>query len=673
MHSVPNPERHGNEELNSGSISYADGVAKYLADASDEAILRPHQLDVFEDLEKFFEAGETRGYINLPTGTGKTVLFVELAKALREAGTPEQRPSILVVAPTKDLVHQTLGRTGEKGFGRFAPELNIGSYFSDSSDEEKKAMRDFDVVVTTYQSFNRLSQQFVYRPVEDFERDVAQSGLFKQLANTMGAEKARESQIKAVPTSTRLVDTFDVIILDEAHHALGENASHIVNSLAPDKVVIGFTATPDADDNRRLTSTLPSMIHELGLNEAIYMGLLAPVVPVGIKSGVQVRGSDIYDENGEFIDSRISYLAEDPKRNQLVVDTAKVLAEQGIGTIVSCIAGGQAWHARHLAEQLRSQGVRAAAVHASVPAETRQKVYEQFNKGELDVLTFVGVLGEGWDSPRAKGLVNARPTRSAIFSKQRLGRITRPGATAFAFDIYDDFEDENLPITVADVLNEGAIPLGQVVGTPDNAAQVEAVVRSVQNIAPTVMDSLQSTYREQTQLIAGLDKLYKGKLYGATGKIEFATATALRKNYHGLTDEIITRYEELNGVIIPKKLAAQGRVARTVYAEKEASEMLHTLPMAEPNKYYIDANQDKWIAPQGLVQLFSKRYPGVSTDVISDVLEMVGQSLEWIPTKHLTTAKDADFRHYAIIKMYNTGKTTIDTINAALAGHFAEA
>lgn len=73
------------------ALSYADGVVKYLSDYSDETILRPHQLDVFKDLEKFFEAGETRGYINLPTGTGKTVLFVELSKALREAGHAEHR------------------------------------------------------------------------------------------------------------------------------------------------------------------------------------------------------------------------------------------------------------------------------------------------------------------------------------------------------------------------------------------------------------------------------------------------------------------------------------------------------------------------------------------------------------------------------------------------------
>ena len=42
-----------------------------------EQTLRPRQINVFEDLRDFTVRGGTQGYIKLPTGVGKTVLFTE--------------------------------------------------------------------------------------------------------------------------------------------------------------------------------------------------------------------------------------------------------------------------------------------------------------------------------------------------------------------------------------------------------------------------------------------------------------------------------------------------------------------------------------------------------------------------------------------------------------------
>jgi hypothetical protein len=325
-----------------------------------------------------------------------------------------------------------------------------------------------------------------------------------------------------------------------------------------------------------------------------------------------------------------------------------------------------------LTQQLNANGVRAASVHNGVPAEQRQAIYHQFNNGEIDVLTFVGVLGEGWDSQRAKGLINARPTRSNIFSKQRLGRVTRPGATAFAIDIYDDFESQNLPITVADVLNEGTIDYGNVIGTPEDTERVHLVLEGLRNVAAdSLMANLRGVYKEQAQYIAGLEKLYRGQLLDAQGKAEYATSTAINRSYHGITDEIIARYEELYGVTIPKKIAAQGKVARTVYAVKEGGSILYDIPRVNPERYHLDPNKDKWVAPQGIVQLFSKRYPKVDESTISEMLEIVGGSLEWIPAKYMTTPENATFRHYNVIKMYRGSNDTIEVLDKALAEYYS--
>lgn len=637
---------------------FLQGIDIYLQEAQGAGVLRSYQRDVFADFQRFFQQGHTRGYIELPTGTGKTVLFVELSKALLGADPVLPRPKILVVTPTKDLVHQTMGRTGEKGYGRFAPELRVGSYYSDTPARERAdaALSSYDVVVTTYNSFAILSRTKEYRPITDADRQAIR----------------RLDSIKNVPTGRNLLNKFDVFVLDEAHHTFGREAGRVVESLSKDKVIIGFTATPDASQLKRLTNYLPERIHSLELNEAIWLGLLAPIVPVGIKSGIHIRGSNLYDESGDFIDSRIRYLAEDSGRNRIILEAAKSLTQNGIGTIISCIAGDEAWHARYLAEQLQAEGVHAAAVHSGVHSEMRQDLYQKFEKGEIDVLTYIGVLGEGWDSERAKAMIGARPTRSLIVSKQRLGRITRPGSIAFAIDILDEYEDRNPAITVADVLNEGDKVLGNMVGTTEDDSIIQQVIASLE-VNTSIIRVLQSKYKSFEELLSGLEVLTRGVLISNDRKQaqRWALATKVTSAYTGVTEEIFTKIEELSGVHISKKLARQGNSIRTVYNVNQAQDLLYRLPRVNPKRYFTDERGVKWISPEGLVLLFSKRFPELTLQLAKEELEKIESQLDWIPGLYQLSPERALRRRYTVVKMYNAGQETIDFLNQALGQYFS--
>lgn len=93
---------------------YAESINTYLADGEQNQTLRPHQNTAFSDIGKAIGEGATKLYVTSPTGTGKTVLFVELSKAINGAKHSIGRtPRILVVEPTIQLVHQTLGRSGK--------------------------------------------------------------------------------------------------------------------------------------------------------------------------------------------------------------------------------------------------------------------------------------------------------------------------------------------------------------------------------------------------------------------------------------------------------------------------------------------------------------------------------------------------------------------------------
>ncbi|GIW61727.1 MAG: hypothetical protein KatS3mg089_0579 [Patescibacteria group bacterium] len=657
---------------------FYESINIYLQDAQRNGVLRPHQRDVFESFQRFFQEGYTRGFIELPTGTGKTVLFVELSKALLNTDPSLPRPKILVVTPTKDLVQQIMGRTGEKGYGKFAPELKVGSFFSDTPDKEKteEALDMYDVVVTTYNSFSILNKRNEYRPITDTDKQLLlQEYQSSRISEYIDKEEIHHlvSSIKYIPTGRNLLNKFDVFILDEAHHTLGVKTGSIVNSLPPNKVILGFTATPDASQQKKLIHYLPEKIHSLELNEAIWLGLLAPIVPIGIKSGIHIRGSNLYDDSGDFIDSRIRYLAEDPKRNRLIIEAAKSLTQHGIGTVISCIAGNEAWHARYLAEKLEREGVRAVAVHRGVPSQERQEIYQQFEKGEIDVLTFIGVLSEGWDSYRAKAMIGARPTRSIIFSKQRVGRITRPGGIAFAIDIWDEYEDKNPAINVADILNEGDIPLGSTVGIAEDRGIIQQVIASLTETTP-LMTVLPSNYKNYEELLSDLDVLNKGVLvsYDRKQTPEWAIASRITSTYSGVTDEIFAKIEELKGIKISKKLARQGNSIRTVYSVNQAKDLLYKLPKIDPRKYFIDEKGVKRISPEGLVVLFGKRYPNLNLEIVQEQLEKIEDQLDWIPACYQLTREGSQYRNYKVIKIYNAEQKTIDLLNQALSEYFQQ-
>jgi hypothetical protein len=55
----------------------------------------------------------------------------------------------------------------------------------------------------------------------------------------------------------------------------------------------------------------------------------------------------------------------------------------------------------------------------------RRKHFAQYDKGNIDLLTYVKAIGVGWDSPHAKVLINLAPTTSMVDMIQAIGRVLR--------------------------------------------------------------------------------------------------------------------------------------------------------------------------------------------------------------------------------------------------------
>ncbi len=111
-----------------------------------------------------------------------------------------------------------------------------------------------------------------------------------------------------------------------------------------------------------------------------------------------------------------------PERNALVADTYLEHGEGRRGVVF----GVKVDHALHLAEAFRERGVACEAVYGEMPNDQRQDILNRYANHELQILTNVGVLTEGWDVPDTDIIMMARPTKSRGLYVQCVGRGLRP-------------------------------------------------------------------------------------------------------------------------------------------------------------------------------------------------------------------------------------------------------
>lgn len=662
---------------------YVQALDNYLEDANRENILKPRQDLIYKETRDFFHeadsTGELKARVISPTGTGKTVVFVELTKALLNARNQYgESPRILVVTPKKDLVHQTVGESGKRGYGRFAPELEIGTFYSDSRQGEREAIDQYNVVVTTYKSFNIMARTEYIRdrtPEEKKEyleralkQEITKSGTsFTFLYDSLMRVQSSISRIPRVPSGIRLVDLYDVIFLDEAHHLLGEVAGDNVETISG-KPVIGFTATQKINQKRQLKQHLPYLIHEFSLKESIEAEELAPLATVGVKSGTKIEGSDLFDTEGEYLEEKLTYLARSKSRNKTIVDIAKVLRDHGIGTIVPCLRGSEALHARLLAENMNRAGIATEAVHGSVSLKKRNEIYEKFEEGRIDAMTYVEVLGEGWDSNRAKAIINARPSRSLIIAEQRLGRILRLGGLAFAIDIIDEYDMMNPPLHAPDILGGEEVESGHIFGNvTDEEKEFSKNIISKIGQQVVLSEFIKADYSTFHSTLSMYPEIKNGNLISSDGG-HYSLAERISIQYKQVTDEIIDKLWEMNGLEPERKMGRKEYTIRNTYNSATSKILLDRVPLNDVNQVFVK-NEERWMSAEGFAIAFSKKYPKIDAELTELMLNELSELLEWQPLKQPLGASFSGTRKFSVYKGYNVGKTK-DILDRQLKEYF---
>ena len=112
-------------------------------------------------------------------------------------------------------------------------------------------------------------------------------------------------------------------------------------------------------------------------------------------------------------------IANNAERTRRILDAYKDHIEPDWPTLIFATS---VEHAKTLAALLNRQGITARAVSGTTEPATRRRVIEAFRDGAIKALVNYGVFAEGFDAPKTRAIIVARPVNSPNLYFQMIGR-----------------------------------------------------------------------------------------------------------------------------------------------------------------------------------------------------------------------------------------------------------
>jgi superfamily II DNA or RNA helicase/HKD family nuclease len=219
-------------------------------------------------------------------------------------------------------------------------------------------------------------------------------------------------------------DQFDMIVIDEFHHADAPTYRKIIEHFKPSEL-LGLTATPERSDGKRVQDEFfdGRIAAEIRLWEALDLQLLTPFNYFGI--GDETDYSQLNWSRGGYDKPQLSnLLTGNDARDRLVLGELqrKVSNIDKMRALVFCVS---VEHARHIAEIFQKAGISCGLVLGETKEPDRQSTISRLQSGEIQAVVTVDVFNEGVDIPSVDTLVMLRPTESPVVFLQQLGRGLR--------------------------------------------------------------------------------------------------------------------------------------------------------------------------------------------------------------------------------------------------------
>lgn len=334
-----------------------------------EIQLYPFQETLLEKIAVSREQGFNRNLLVAATGTGKTVMAAVDYARLREK-LPRAR--LLFVAHREEILAQSKAT--------FAHALRDGTFgeFWVGGDRP----REFNHVFASIQSLN---------------------------ANGVSEIDPQH---------------FDVVIVDEFHHAAASSYDRLLTHLKPQEL-LGLTATPERSDGLSVLHWFGNRIAaELRLWDAIDQHRLVPFAYYGIADSLDLR--EIPWRRGSGYD--VATLTD-------AITSTDVWANVVVKQYIDFLGAGDSTralgfcvsveHARYMARAFNQAGIPSQAVWADTPDAERLAAITDLAAGRVKIVFSVDLFNEGVDVPKVNALLMLRPTESPLLFLQQLGRGLR--------------------------------------------------------------------------------------------------------------------------------------------------------------------------------------------------------------------------------------------------------
>lgn len=611
---------------------------------------RPYQCATLARTKQWLEdlGGTPRGYVSQATGLGKTWLFSAMVSHCTGLRT-------LIVVPTKVLIEQT---------ARFIVRFTGGMIGHLSSlkqirtiDGEVIAVRGHehsDVVITTDESFIR----------------------------------------HAAKIATEFDPQF--IVWDECHWGYTAQAQRALAEF-PKAVIIGFSATPDylgaaarggfvpvtldngqvlyGDLNRLARTHFGTLIDERIVRWGVENHWLAPFawgmvecdIPLDqVPTAMTAVGLDYREDALQALMAKHWPMIVEVVR-RLYEDPQYTLAQRQVFAVCPSVKTAEA-----LADAIYELGIPSACITAATSDTDRNELLASYAIGEINLLTSVMVLREGWDAPNAEVCLMLRPTKSRVLYLQSMGRVLRPAPkiirkVALVVDAFFQnarFSPLSAPVlfgTPGQMVKERGILLGpkrshdKAVSTPDAEPQPVLEEEPSPYLLPGVQPRLVFVHPLKVEYWAGSDGTFE-----ADGEI-WASPPALEEEFRACWQAILRRL--VKGKVRSQCAMNRANRTSTFYCLTEAREACKDLCLTRPGPRGIVFVDHKLWASRNFLREYFGLADGTVKAYLKDarVRKLKGRSASGrVTTLYCVTDARRAVRRLLILKVGQNGLVRAD-------------
>ncbi|MFZ0834777.1 MAG: DEAD/DEAH box helicase family protein, partial [Mycobacterium sp.] len=334
-----------------------------------ELRLEPFQERLLEQIALSRDRGHHRNLLVAATGTGKTVMAAVDYGRLRDE-LPRSR--LLFVAHRNEILDQSLAT-----FRHALREASFGEKWISGSHP-----RHFEHVFASIQSLNAAN-------LDDLPPEH-----------------------------------FDVVIVDEFHHAAAPSYRRVLDHVMPTEL-LGLTATPERSDDLSILHWFDDRIAaELRLWDAIDQQRLSPFMYFGIHDGLDLTDIPWRRGQGYDVDALSNLYTSTDAWARTVLQEVLRLADDpaAMRALAFCVSID---HARFMAKHFNRHGVPAVAVWGDSPPAERTAALRDLAAGTIRVVFSVDLFNEGVDVAAVDTVLMLRPTESPTLFLQQLGRGLR--------------------------------------------------------------------------------------------------------------------------------------------------------------------------------------------------------------------------------------------------------